>query len=75
MTYADGNLSTFVNKTSDHYRYACADSCVFYYGSMSSPIRAYNISDFYYNAGTGGLYRFIYIEDEIVAVLPYAPDY
>ena len=27
------------------------------------------------NAGIGTLCRFIYIEDEIVAVLPYSPDY
>ena len=70
-----GNLSTFVNKTVDHYRYACTDSCAFYYGSMASPQRAYNISDFMNNISIGGLFRFIYIEDEIVAVLPYAPDY
>ena len=75
VTYGDGNLSTFVNKTVDHYRYACADSCVFYYGSMASPKRAYNISDFQSNIVIGSLFRFIYIEDEIVAVLPYSPDY
>ena len=75
VTYADGNLSTFVNKTVDHYRYACTDSCAFYYGSMASPQRAYNISDFMNNISIGGLFRFIYIEDAIVAVLPYAPDY
>ncbi len=75
VTYGAGNESTFVNKTTDHYRYACTDSCVFYYGSMSSPYRAYNISDFMAHAAIGSLCRFIYIEDEIVAVLPYAPDY
>ena len=75
VTYGDGNLSSFVNKTVDHYRYACASSCVFYYGSMSSPHRAYNISDFMAHVTIGSLYRFIYIEDEIVAVMPYAADY
>ncbi len=75
VTYVDGNTSSYVNKTVDHYRYACTDSCVFYYGSMSAPVRARNISEFMAYAGIGGLYRFIYIEDEIVAVLPYAPDY
>ena len=75
VTYGNGNESSFVNKTSDHYRYACTDSCIFYYGSMSSPHRAYNISDFMAHASIGSLCRFIYIEDEIVAVLPYAPDY
>ena len=75
VTYGDGNRSSYVNKTSDHYRYACTESCIFYYGSMSSPHRAYNINDFMANAGIGTLCRFIYIEDEIVAVLPYSPDY
>ena len=75
VTYGDGNLSSYVNKTVDHYRYACTDSCVFYYGTMASPHRAYNISDFRNNMSIGGLYRFVYIEDEIVAVLPYSPDY
>ena len=75
VTYGDGNLSSFVNKTVDHYRYACTDSCVFYYGSMASPQRAYNIHDFMNNTTIGGLYRFVYIEDEIVAVMPYSPDY
>ena len=75
VTYGDGNLSSFVNKTVDHYRYACTDSCVCYYGSMASPQRAYNIHDFMNNTTIGGLYRFVYIEDEIVAVMPYSPDY
>ena len=75
VTYGTGNESSFVNKTSDHYRYACTDSCVFYYGSMAAPYRAINIGDFMAHAGIGSLCRFIYIEDEIVAVLPYAPDY
>ena len=75
VTYGNGNESSFVNKTTDHYKYACTDSCIFYYGSMSSPYRAYNIADFMSHASVGSLCRFVYIEDEIVAVLPYAPDY
>ncbi len=75
VTYLDGNVSTYVNKTADHYRYACAENCVFYYGTMSSPQRARNIGEFTANVSIGGLYRFIYIEDEIVAVMPYSPDY
>ena len=75
VTYGNGNMSSFVNKTVDHYRYACSGSCIFYYGSIGSPKRAFDIGEFSAHAGVGGLYRFIYIEDEIVAVMPYAPDY
>ena len=75
VTYSDGNQSTFVNKTVDSYRYACTDSCIFYYGSMQSPKRAMNIYEFNSHYSTGALYRLVYIEDEIVAVMPYAPDY
>ena len=75
LSYGVGNRSSFVNKTVDHYRYACTDSCIFYYGSMVSPIRACDIDEFLLHAGIGSLCRFIYIEDEIVAVMPYAADY
>ncbi|MBQ8081612.1 MAG: cadherin-like beta sandwich domain-containing protein [Clostridia bacterium] len=75
VTYGSGNMSTFVNKTKDSYKYACTDSCIFYFGSMSNPNRAYNINDFKANYNASALYRFIYIEDEIVAVLPYSADY
>ena len=75
VTYGDGNLSTFVNKTVDHYRYACSADCIFYYGSMASPQRARNVNEFMSYVSVGSLYRFIYIEDQIVAVMPYAPDY
>ena len=75
VTYTDGNLSTYVNKTAEHYKYACSSSCIFYYGDIAAPIRAFSIYDFYECYDPGVLYRFIYIEDEIVAVLPYSPDY
>ena len=75
LTYGQGNRSGFVNKTVDHYRYACTDTCIFYYGSMYSPIRAADIGEYMMYAGVGTLCRFIYIEDEIVAVMPYAADF
>jgi hypothetical protein len=78
VTYTPGsNLSTFVNDTFYIYDYACADSCIFYYGSMANPLRATNFGDFAanYNAMGSNLYRIVYIEDEIVAVMPYGADY
>ncbi len=75
VTYADGNLSSYVNKARESYKYSCAANCVFYFGDIMAPIRAYSIYDFNSQYDPNALYRFIYIEDEIVAVLPYSPDY
>lgn len=79
VSYSSGNISTYKNSSyeKNKYKYACTDSCVFYYGTMYNPIRATDINEFqanYLNWGSS-LYRFIYIEDEIVAVLPYEADY
>lgn len=78
IAYTDGtNLSSFTNETYYIYDYACSDSCIFYYGTMANPIRATDFTDFVsnYRAYGSNLYRIIYIEDEIVAVMPYASDY
>ncbi|HPJ02145.1 MAG TPA: cadherin-like beta sandwich domain-containing protein [Candidatus Limiplasma sp.] len=78
VTYTQGtNLSTFVNETKYLYDYACADDAIFYYGTMQNPIRAISFSDFisHYNMYGSTLYRIIYIEDKIVAVMPYNSDY
>ena len=78
VTYTDGtNLSTFDNQTYYIYDYACTDECIFYYGTMQNPIRAISFSDFisHYTLYGSTLYRIIYIEDEIVAVMPYNSDY
>ena len=75
--YNSGNLSTFTNNTAEHYRYAVSTSCYLYYGVKSNCYRANNIGDFkanYMNYGSN-LYTIVYIEDEIVAVFPYAADY
>ncbi|HPF86802.1 MAG TPA: cadherin-like beta sandwich domain-containing protein [Candidatus Limiplasma sp.] len=78
VTYTEGtNLSSFTNETYYIYDYACNDNCIFYYGTLSNPVRAVSFSDFaanYRSYGTN-LYRIIYIEDEIVAVMPYGSDY
>ena len=78
VTYTAGtNMSTFVNETNYIYDYACADSCIFYYGTMQNPVRATTFADFvaHYQDNGSTLYRIVYIEDEIVAVMPYAADY
>jgi len=78
VTYTpNSNLSTFVNETYYIYDYACSNDCIFYYGTAANAIRATTFTDFVFNYNTFGsnLYRIIYIEDEIVAVMPYAADY
>ena len=78
VTYTEHtNLSSFVNETYYIYDYACNDNCIFYYGTMANPIRATNFNDFLtnYRAYGSNLYHIIYIEDEIVAVIPYGSDY
>lgn len=77
IKYQDkSNISTFVNETVYLYKYKTAPNCLFYYGTKDNPIRARNAAEFnnnYLNTGSN-LYYLVYIEDEIVAVLPYAAD-
>lgn len=78
ITYTAGtNMSTFVNETTYIYDYACSADCIFYYGTMQNPIRATTFAEFaaHYQDYGSTLYRIVYIEDEIVAVMPYAADY
>jgi len=58
------------------YRYACAPNCLFYYGPAGSPVLARGPQEFInkYLSGGSNLYYLIYIEDEIVAVMPYQAD-
>lgn len=77
VTYKEGNISTFVNTSKYLYKYACTANCIYYYGTLENPIRATDIYEFqnnYYSYGSN-LYRIVYIEDEIVAVMPYEADY
>ena len=77
LSYQDNsNVSSFINDTVYMYRYACAPNCLYYYGSPDMPRRARTAQEFidgYLSYGSS-LYYFIYIEDRIVSVLPYAPD-
>ncbi len=74
VTYQGGNLSTFTNKTVEHYKYACTDECILYVGDIDYAIRVRNMNEFMMQHDPNGMYRFVYIEDEIVAVLPYGAD-
>lgn len=77
IKYQDkSNISTFVNETVYLYKYKTAPNCLFYYGTKHNPVRAVNAQEFfnnYLNTGSN-LYYLVYIEDEIVAVMPYAAD-
>lgn len=77
VNYGSGNLSSFSNAATTLYKYACDEHCIYYYGSMNGPTRAYDIADFSNNYANYGstLYRIVYIEDKIVAVMPYDADY
>ncbi len=75
VNYTSGNQSTFTNDSKDvkKYNYACNDNCILYYGSAASATRAVDMNAFMYSYNPAGMYWFVYIEDEIVAVTPYAP--
>lgn len=74
--YSNGNESTFHNDSTQLYTYPCSTNCIFYYGTIEDPHRCHNVTEFsyYYTQTPDQLYRFVYIEDEIVAVMPYAAD-
>ena len=75
VQYMQGNQSTYQNKTAESYPYPCAKNCILYFGDIDAPVRAFDMEDFLSQYNPDALYRFIYLEGEIVAVLPYAPDY
>lgn len=77
VTYQDKtNISTFINDSVYVYKYKTAANCLFYYGTKQNPVRAVDALDFVNNYLSNGsnLYYIVYIEDEIVAVMPYASD-
>lgn len=74
--YSTGSRSSFSNKEYDSYDYVVSPNCLFYYGAPGSPIRLHTVNEFManYQAFGNNLYTLIYIEDEIVAVIPYGVD-
>lgn len=75
--YDSGNRSTYTNGSKDHYDYEVDPNCIFYWGTKQNPIRANNIHEFManYQAYGSTFYTIVYIESQIVAVLPYGADY
>lgn len=76
LSYTDySNITSFSNQEVDDYTYDCDPNCLFYYGTLDNPVRANTAQVFIsnYQAYGSTLYYFIYLEDKIVAVLPYAP--
>lgn len=69
----NSNLSSYNNETVYLYKYKTSPNCLFYYGTMENPVRATDAQAFLDNyLGFGSnLYYIIYIEDEIVAIMPY----
>ncbi len=76
VKYSYGNVSTFINETSAMYDHAVDANCIFYYGTMQNPIRAKDANEFLANYQSAGsnLYRIMYLEDRIIALLPYQSD-
>ncbi len=76
-SYQDGNRSTFTNDSSYLYRYAASPNCV-YYAKVNGVISEYKDIFSFMNVANQYpqlMYRIVYIEDEIVAVMPYENDY
>ncbi len=75
--YNHGNRSNFTNEANQLYKYPVNVHCDFYYGTVDNAVRARNVSEFlqHYKDAPDAMYTIVYIEDEIVAVMPYAMDY
>lgn len=71
------NISSFFNDTVYLYKYNTHPNCLFYYGTKENPIRARDAQEFANNYLSSGnnLYYLVYIENEIVAVMPYGADF
>ena len=75
-SYTDGNRSSFTNDSTYLYRYKINPNCVFYctqYGVTRLCKDVYTFMTLYSQAPS--MYRIVYMEDEIVAVMPYTASY
>ena len=75
--YADGGRSSYINDSSYLYHYPVSPGCVYYYTSGDVTRQCMDVYGFLsvYAEIPGAMYRLVYIEDEIVAVLPYRATY
>ncbi len=77
ITYGDGYTnytSAFSNEATALYKHELSKNCIFYTGSQNSPTRYRDPSSFLAHVTLDGteMFRVIYLEDEIVALIPYA---
>ncbi|MBN1777564.1 MAG: cadherin-like beta sandwich domain-containing protein [Clostridiales bacterium] len=76
VTYGDGYTnytSSYTNETTALYNHAIATNCIFYTGSQNNPTRYREPNSFLSHITLNGseMFRVIYLEDEIVALIPY----
>ena len=65
--------SAYTNETTALYNHAIATYCIFYTGSQNNPTRYRDPNSFLTHISLNGneMFRVIYLEDEIVALIPY----
>lgn len=66
-----GALAGYDNKDYDHYDYELDPHCLFYVGVDGGIRRVSGLTDFVRMADLGALYFVIYMEDKVVAIIPY----
>lgn len=76
VTYGDGYTnytSAYTNDATTIYKHAIAKNCLFYMGDQNNPQRLRDPASFrtHVTLDGGELFRVIYLEDEIVALIPY----
>lgn len=76
VTYGDGYTnytSAYSNESTALYNHAVSEHCIFYTGSQNNPTRYREPNSFLSHITLNGseMFRVIYLEDEIVALIPY----
>ena len=76
-SYEDGSRSTYLNDSSYLYHYPVSPGCVYYCAVGGAARQLRDVYGFLsvYSENPDAMYRILYVEDEIVAVLPYSPAY
>ena len=72
--YYDGNRANVENDSTYLYKYVVDEHCDLYYGTTYQAYRARDIYEFWNNYQPYQLYTIVYIEDEIVAVMPFSAE-
>ncbi len=74
-SYSDGNRSSYINDSSYLYKYPVSPHCVFYYSTNGFSKQCKDLYGFMSVYTGTSMYRIVYIEDEIAAVMPYTSAY